>query len=188
MEEGFVYFITDGDAIKIGHATNVKKRLSSLQSGHSKRLTVLTTVSGCVMSEYSLHQRFAHLRISGEWFRPEPELADFIRELRDNPPEVPAPAPEPEPVPPVKSQQQELRETLAQWARRRPDMQGQINTLDWVLKARMEGKNYPDMLGCARMAMDSIAGTLKWEKETGRSQLEVWQRMYPDVGRAKRAA
>jgi hypothetical protein len=26
-----------------------------------------------------LHRRFRHLRVLGEWFRPEPELLDFIQ-------------------------------------------------------------------------------------------------------------
>jgi len=39
---------------------------------------------GCVTadcwSEVRLHARFRHLRMRGEWFRPAPELHDFIKE------------------------------------------------------------------------------------------------------------
>lgn len=35
--EGFVYFVSDGESIKIGKANNVKSRLSGLQTGHAKK-------------------------------------------------------------------------------------------------------------------------------------------------------
>lgn len=180
-----VYFISDGTAIKIGVALNVTKRLGSLQTGHHRPLTVLATIPEEGTTEYDLHQRFAHLRISGEWFRPEPELTDFIQGLKDSPPPELTDPPIALAEPAVKSPLQELRDLLVEFGKKRPDMQPRINTLDWYLKARIEGTvhKYPNIADCARMALDSIAGTFKWERDTGVCQLALWRRMYPDVAK-----
>lgn len=70
------YFITDGDAIKIGAATNVAARLASLQTSHPKPLSVVGVVIGG--DERSFHETFAKHRIRGEWFGREGSLADFV--------------------------------------------------------------------------------------------------------------
>jgi hypothetical protein len=77
-----VYFIrsgTDGP-IKIGKASDVMRRLSGLQSAHAEELRLLATTRA--VTEDELHQRFAHLRMRGEWFRAEPELLAFIDSMR----------------------------------------------------------------------------------------------------------
>ena len=80
----FVYFIysEESNAIKIGRANNVKRRLKSLQTAHPHELKVIKTfkVRGGKAAqelENTLHQKFDHLRLSGEWFKAEQELFDF---------------------------------------------------------------------------------------------------------------
>jgi hypothetical protein len=82
---GVVYFVRSGDSIKIGHATNFKDRLRTLQTGNENPLEVLAAVAG--LNEYEIHQRFAHLRTRGEWFKAEPELLEFIVKLKMEAPE-----------------------------------------------------------------------------------------------------
>lgn len=52
--------------VKIGYATNPKKRLASLQTGQPMQLTLLW--SHPVDHEAALHERFAEYRVRGEWF------------------------------------------------------------------------------------------------------------------------
>lgn len=82
---GFTYFIRVDDAIKIGFATNFNRRLSGLQTAHEKPIVVLAVVPASMADEFKTHQLFAHLRIRGEWFRPEQDLLDFIDALKAKP-------------------------------------------------------------------------------------------------------
>jgi transcriptional regulator with XRE-family HTH domain len=70
-----VYFIrrsTDGK-IKIGFATDAKKRLALLQQhfrhlGFTDRLSIVRLLEGTKKDEAQLHKRFRELREIGEWF------------------------------------------------------------------------------------------------------------------------
>jgi hypothetical protein len=80
-ELGFVYFVTDGEAIKIGWSKQIVKRISSLQSSSGRKLEVLATFAGGQYQERMLHHRFEHLRFQGEWFWIDDEIIDFIKFL-----------------------------------------------------------------------------------------------------------
>lgn len=80
---GYVYFVTDGVAIKIGHASSPRSRLGELQVSHHVELQLMHDMPGKLEDEFKLHERFRHLHIRGEWFRREPELLDYIEELRE---------------------------------------------------------------------------------------------------------
>lgn len=75
-----VYFVREGAVgpIKIGHAFNVAKRLATMQTANPRALRLLREVDGGRERERELHARFSHLRIRGEWFRPDPYLLGFI--------------------------------------------------------------------------------------------------------------
>jgi hypothetical protein len=79
-----VYFIQVGEdgPIKIGRAKGSPlTRLDALQVGipfDLRLVAIIPHVSHHL--ELDLHRRFDHLRIRGEWFKPEPELLDYIRE------------------------------------------------------------------------------------------------------------
>lgn len=79
---GYVYFIRNGEAIKIGFTDNIKRRLAGLQTSSHTTLELIGSVSAGALDELSIHARFAHLRIRGEWFRAEPDLMTFIKRLR----------------------------------------------------------------------------------------------------------
>jgi len=110
---GWTYFIRADGAIKIGHASNFKKRIAGLQTSHQKPLEVLAVVPAYAADEYKTHQLFAHLRIRGEWFKDEPELNYFIERLKadaEHLPEQPLSTtrprrePQPEPTPSLETQ------------------------------------------------------------------------------------
>ena len=84
----FVYFIfnADSNAIKIGKAKDVYKRMKSLQTGtpaYLKLIKVIDAKAGKEAKEIeqSLHQQFEHLRLLGEWFKFNDELQEFVYRL-----------------------------------------------------------------------------------------------------------
>lgn len=77
-----VYFLDDGEAIKIGFTDNLAGRLSNLRAATARPLTPVAIIAGPRDDEKKFHQKFAHLRLRGEWFRREPELLDFIESVR----------------------------------------------------------------------------------------------------------
>ena len=84
-----IYFITDGNCIKIGYTKNdVRKRLKQLQTSNPNRLFLLGYVEGDKNDEKMLHKKFSSsiVRINGEWFSPTQDLLDFINDnsLDDN--------------------------------------------------------------------------------------------------------
>lgn len=94
-----VYFVQSGSRgpIKIGIATDVKKRLSSMQTGNPVPMTLMASVPGSIEIERGLHQRFNVGRIANEWFeRDTPGLMETVEHvLRHG--ELPSVA-EPDPV------------------------------------------------------------------------------------------
>ncbi|WP_437310639.1 GIY-YIG nuclease family protein [Sorangium sp. So ce388] len=52
---------------------------------HPETLCVLATMDGDRSTEAELHRRFHSYRLSGEWFKPEPDLMDFIAILQQKP-------------------------------------------------------------------------------------------------------
>ena len=77
----WVYFLRSGEAgpIKIGYTgTTPNARLSALQTGNPEPLRLIGAVPGTMADESRLHDRFASVRLQGEWFRPVPELLNFI--------------------------------------------------------------------------------------------------------------
>lgn len=69
----FVYFITDGEFIKIGISNNIQKRINSIQTGNPKRLELLRSIectfeSHAINLEKLLHRALSEHRVKGEWF------------------------------------------------------------------------------------------------------------------------
>ena len=69
----YVYFISDGEYVKIGIAGDIQSRLAGLQSGNPKPLHLLHSIE-CVdriqamALEKILHRYFGVYRMVGEWF------------------------------------------------------------------------------------------------------------------------
>ena len=77
-----IYFITQTDEyVKIGYTTdNPEARLTAIQVGNPKQLTLALVISGGQTKEEALHIRFAPYSIRGEWFYLSHEIKGFIRE------------------------------------------------------------------------------------------------------------
>ena len=75
---GFVYFVHCNGMVKIGFAVDVARRIKTLQTGSAHKLTVLRVEAAAPDDESDLHERFASLRVNGEWFRYAGELKAFL--------------------------------------------------------------------------------------------------------------
>ncbi len=84
----FIYFILneDSQAIKIGLAKDVEKRIETLQTSNPVKLELIKSIQ--VKSkkeaqglEKQLHEKFSELRIIGEWFSAKTELLEHISAL-----------------------------------------------------------------------------------------------------------
>jgi predicted GIY-YIG superfamily endonuclease len=84
----FVYFILneDSNAIKIGRAKNLARRMMSLQTSSPAKLKLIKSVQveGAKEAqelERALHQQFSEIRLAGEWFKAEANLLEYISQL-----------------------------------------------------------------------------------------------------------
>lgn len=72
-----LYAISDGEAVKLGVSTSVKKRLKTLQTSHHGKLVILWTFyigrdrTSAYKAEHKLHRYCKKYAIRGEWFDPE---------------------------------------------------------------------------------------------------------------------
>lgn len=76
-----VYFVQENrknGLIKIGHSSNVGKRMSQLKNGRTTGLTLLGTFDGGAIEEAKIHDLFDSDRVAGEWFKPSNKLLAFI--------------------------------------------------------------------------------------------------------------
>ena len=88
--ERFVYYARQGDYIKIGSSGNVTQRMRDLARELNTRprdlplgpVQLLATHAGGRRSERTLHRRFKHLRVRGEWFRATPDLLAHISRIK----------------------------------------------------------------------------------------------------------
>lgn len=71
-----VYYVLLGNRVKIGTTTNLERRLQNIQPEQ-----VLALEDGDEKLERSRHATFRNLRVSGEWFRHESPLVEFIADL-----------------------------------------------------------------------------------------------------------
>lgn len=79
-----VYFVAAGnppEAVKIGHTCDMGSRLNGIQTGNHLPVRLLGTVPGGFDLEQVLHRRFAHLRLQGEWFRWDDEIAAVAADM-----------------------------------------------------------------------------------------------------------
>jgi hypothetical protein len=77
-----VYFFRDEEvgSIKIGRTLHLLERFHQVQRDSKAPLSIVGIISGLRWDvEARVHQEFRHLRIRGEYFRPGPDLLEFIR-------------------------------------------------------------------------------------------------------------
>lgn len=83
---GTVYFVADGELVKIGWTKKTAaERMVNLQSGNPRPLVLVATMPGNLAVEEALHDHFADFRVTGEWFRTEPLLVEFMDALNARP-------------------------------------------------------------------------------------------------------
>lgn len=77
-----VYYVqrASDSLIKIGFSSVPRDRLVTLRREHGP-LELLATHKGGRDAERIQHRRFDHLRVTGEWFRPEPDLLAHIERI-----------------------------------------------------------------------------------------------------------
>jgi hypothetical protein len=77
-----VYFLRNGNRVKIGWTTNLRGRVSSLSLSLSLPMSaVLATVPGGPAEETGMHGRFASAHIEHEWFEFTPDIEAFVGTL-----------------------------------------------------------------------------------------------------------
>lgn len=78
-----IYFVQAGKdgPIKIGHSSTggLKARIGELQVGSQAKLILLGIELGTLTDETKRHVKFNHLRLRGEWFKPDRDLLEHIR-------------------------------------------------------------------------------------------------------------
>jgi hypothetical protein len=133
----YTYFVQAGTAVKIGTAQDYRTRIKTLQIGQEKPLIILAIVLGSIADEYQTHQRFAHLRMRGEWFRLAPDLVEFINGL----------APHNLHDRPVIDRVPEIRRHLRMLQATSPVLRHHLSTLDDMLKSWDAGGNRLHLAG-----------------------------------------
>ena len=75
-----IYFIRGKESgnIKIGFSNMPKKRKTNLQTAHYEELEFIGFMNGSREDEARIHEMFTKFRIRGEWYRPAPDLIDFV--------------------------------------------------------------------------------------------------------------
>jgi hypothetical protein len=83
---GHVYFFQKGrrQIVKIGYSGDHAERMGNLQQATPDRLRLIATLPGSRSVEAELHRRFRRYKVTGEWFRLEGELAEYVAGLKDN--------------------------------------------------------------------------------------------------------
>lgn len=83
---GHVYLLQKGRraVVKIGFSGDHEERRQSLQTATPDRLRLIATLPGNRSVEAALHKRFREYKVTGEWYRLEGELAEYVAGLKDN--------------------------------------------------------------------------------------------------------
>lgn len=73
----WTYFIRTPDAVKIGEAWDVDRRLEQLQTAQMVKLRLVGKTRA--IPERVAHREWAHLLIRGEWYEATPHILDWIK-------------------------------------------------------------------------------------------------------------
>lgn len=72
-----IYFVTDGEFVKIGTSNDPHRRISDFQVGNPRALTLIATIEGGHHLEKKIHKILPN-RTSGEWFGKSAALEELI--------------------------------------------------------------------------------------------------------------
>lgn len=88
MIDTYVYFIQAGNAVKIGIASDVERRIVDLQVGNPHKIELIHTIhvsrQDALMLESKLHRVFYKTRLVGEWFQLNQYMLSFISNIKLN--------------------------------------------------------------------------------------------------------
>ena len=74
----FIQELSSDKLIKIGYTDRIETRFPTLYAGTPHGVILLGVVPGTLETERELHKQFEECRYHCEWFRPVPELLEFI--------------------------------------------------------------------------------------------------------------
>lgn len=84
----FVYFIKTGDAIKVGIANDIDKRMINVQVGNPHKIELLHSLSlseeRARQTESEVHEIFHKTNLNGEWFQATQFMLDYINNIKEN--------------------------------------------------------------------------------------------------------
>ncbi len=78
MQAGVYFIRADNGLVKIGHSSDVARRLANLRLANAGDLDVFRVIDGGRQTERWLHKRFHALRIRGEWFEFHPDTTTVV--------------------------------------------------------------------------------------------------------------
>lgn len=64
--------------VKIGFTSDINARISGIKSGAGADIALIRVMGGGRETERWMHKRFAHLRISGEWFSYHDDMLSVV--------------------------------------------------------------------------------------------------------------
>lgn len=73
-----IYFISDGELVKVGFALSVESRILDIQCGNGRKIAPICTAPGTMKMERELHA-ILPARQNGEWFAPSRKLLRLLR-------------------------------------------------------------------------------------------------------------
>ena len=79
-QKSHVYFVRQGDFVKIGWSAKWRSRVSILQTANPHPIEVLAVYRGGPKQEKTLHDKFAAQHVRAEWFSYCAEIATYIAE------------------------------------------------------------------------------------------------------------
>ncbi len=71
---------TDGWPVKVGHTSNVKRRIDSFRGQNPHPIRLVAIIMGGKKTEAELKELLSEDRISGEWFRPTIGLKKYLED------------------------------------------------------------------------------------------------------------
>jgi len=75
-----IYVVRCGYRVKIGYTANLNQRMHSLGTANHRPIELLASWAGDKADEKALHQRFAELRVRGEWFALQKPIKEWLRD------------------------------------------------------------------------------------------------------------
>lgn len=75
---GQIYYLSDGDHIKIGFTSNWDKRKYAYSTYSPRELELVAIHPGTMFQEKRLHRMFKSHRVKNEWYSRSPEILDHI--------------------------------------------------------------------------------------------------------------